>query len=334
MNYTRLLELDPSLRDRGGAPCSSVTLGRPGFPSGEDALFFADNRTFFEKVKKGVSDKKVILIVSEAFYESDEARARSFAKRLLSTGNMPLTLSRLSKGFYDERFSQRNPTVDGRETGKVCLGEGVQVAPNVFLGEGVSLGKGVILHHGVTLMSGVSVGEGSQIFPNVTIYPDVSLGKRVRIHGGTTIGSDGFGYKFFEGVHHKIWHTGSVLIEDDVEIGANACIDGGTFSPTIVRSGSKIDNLVLVSHNCEVGPGVILCGQTGLGGSSRVGDFSILGGRVGFVDGVSLGPFSRVAGGAVLTKNWKEGSVLGGWPARPLRQWLRGMASARKGGEE
>ena len=156
------------------------------------------------------------------------------------------------------------------------------------------------------------------------------IGNSCRIHSGTTIGSDGFGYHFKNGEHHKIWHFGGVVIEDNVEIGANCSIDQGTFSPTFIQSGVKIDNLVQIAHNVNVAPGVILCGQVGLAGSSEVGAFSVLGGKAGLADGKKIGQASQVAGAGMVLSDIGEGSKVGGHPARPLNEWLKGVAFLRR----
>jgi len=180
------------------------------------------------------------------------------------------------------------------------------------------------------LMAGSEVGDGTIIFPNVVIYPLVKIGKSVRIHAGSIIGGDGFGYHFFNGAHQKIWHVGGVIIEDEVELGAHVTIDCGTFSPTFIGAGSKLDDQVHVAHNCYVGKGVILCGQVGMAGSSTVLDYSIIGGKTAITNDIVIGKQCKVAGMAGVSQDWPDGSIIAGHPARKLNEWLRGVAFLRK----
>ena len=179
-------------------------------------------------------------------------------------------------------------------------------------------------------MSGVEIHEGTEIFPNTVVYRNVKIGKHVRIHGNCTIGADGFGYNFKNGEHLKVWHMGSVIIHDHVEIGAGTCIDSGTFSPTIIGAGSKIDNLVQIGHNCRLGKGVILCGQSGLAGSCSLGDYVVLGGKAAVGNGVTVGKASQIAGNAGVISNIGDGVVVGGFPARDIKEWMKGVAYVRK----
>ena len=145
------------------------------------------------------------------------------------------------------------------------------------------------------------------------------------------IGSDGFGYTFHQGQHKKIWHMGGVIIQDDVEIGSNSSVDMGTFSPTIIGAGTRIDNLVQVAHNCKIGKGCVLCGQSGVAGSAILEDFVVLGGRAAIGPDVHIGMGAQIAGGAKVTDGvWPAGSKLGGHPARDLREWMKGLAYVRK----
>ncbi len=241
-----------------------------------------------------------------------------------------LAMSFLSKPFYEEKIGNPNDMVDGRQMGSASVHPSAWIAQGVFIGENVVVSANAKIHSGVTLMSGSSVGEGTEIFPNVTIYRNVKIGNNTRIHSQCVIGADGFGYNFSKGVHHKVWHMGGVIIGDNVEIGAATCIDQGTFSPTKIGNGSKIDNQVQIGHNCKLGQGVILCGQVGLGGSTSIGDFSVLGGAAMVANGIKIGSAVQIAGGSGVTSDIENGKVAGGFPARDIKEWLRSVAMIRK----
>jgi UDP-3-O-[3-hydroxymyristoyl] glucosamine N-acyltransferase len=241
-----------------------------------------------------------------------------------------LSMCSLSKYFYDEKIKNCNDMVDGRQMGTALIDPTSFIAQGVFIGEGVNIGAETKIHSGVVIMSGAEIGNGSEIFPNSVIYRNVKIGKNVRIHSNTTIGSDGFGYNFKNGEHIKVWHMGSVHIGDNVEIGANCSIDSGTFSPTIIGAGSKIDNLVQIGHNCRLGTGVIICGQGGLAGSCTFGDFSVMGGKSAVAPGVTIGRGAQIAGNAGVISNVGDGETVGGFPARDIKEWLKGVAYVRK----
>jgi len=241
-----------------------------------------------------------------------------------------LALCKLSEIFFEDKTATLNHMVDGRQMGSAEVDPSAEISQAVFIGEGVQIGAGVKILPGCTILAHCRIGEGTVLYPNVTLYPFVELGKNCRIHSGTVIGSDGYGYHFHQGVHHKIWHMGGAKLGNDVEVGANSCIDGGTFSPTQIGDGCKFDNLVQVGHNCEFGRGVILCGQVAIGGSSSLGDFCVFGGKSGMGDHMKLGMGCQVAGGALVNNDWPDGSVLGGHPARPLKEWMKGLAYLRK----
>lgn len=243
---------------------------------------------------------------------------------------MELAISKVSKLFYDAINEKRQHLVDGRQTGEVEIHPTAEIAQNVFIGERVHIEANVKILPGSVIMSDVSIAEGSVIFPNVTIYPDVIIGKNCIIHAGVVIGGDGFGYNFYQGSHHKVWHTGSVSIGDEVEIGANSTVDRATFGVTSIGAGSKIDNLVMIAHNSNLGMGVIFCGQSGTAGSATVGNFSVAGGKAGIGPGSSIGDGCQVAGNAQVNSDWPDGSVIAGHPARPLNEWMRGLAFVRR----
>lgn len=206
------------------------------------------------------------------------------------------------------------------------LGEGVSVGPHCFLDRGVELGDGVVLRAGVALGEGVRVGAGSLLHPNVVVYAGCRLGERCVVHAGAVIGADGFGFDPTPEGWEKVPQCGVVLVGDDVEIGANACIDRARFGATRIGDMVKIDNLVQVGHNCVVGRAALLCAQVGMAGSGTVRERAILAGQVGVNGHIEIGAGARVGGQAGVTGDLEPGGEYTGWPARPARRALREAA--------
>ena len=297
-------------------------------------ILFVKNKNFLNEYLQSEDALHIGVVIEKKFFDllaPDQLElVKQKAHWIGTVADVNLAMSFLSKPFYDEKIGNPNDMVDGRQMGSASIHPSVWIAQGAFVGENVQIAENTKIHAGVTLMSGVSIGENTEIFPNTTIYRNVKIGNNVRIHSQCVIGADGFGYNFSKGVHHKVWHMGSVVIGNDVEIGAGTCIDSGTFSPTIIGNGSKIDNLVQIGHNCKLGTGVILCGQAGIGGSTTIGDYTVLGGDAKVANGIKVGKGVQIAGGAGVTNNIGDGEVVGGFPARNIKEWMKGVAYIRK----
>lgn len=302
-------------------------------------LCFVKNSKFLKTLETHLTShpaKPAAMVVDRKLWEgldpSLQAQWHNHLSCIATSANVPLTMAKLSKPMFLKKFGELQSAVDGRQLGNTEIHPSAIIAQGVFIGEHVKIGAHVIIHPGCVISSQVEIGEGSVLFANVAIYPFTKIGKSVRVHANTTIGGDGFGYVFDKGVHHKIWHTGGVNIGDQVEIGANCSIDMGTFTPTVIGSGVRVDNQVQIAHNCKIGTGCVLCGQSGMAGSSVLEDYVVLGGRVAIGPDALIGKGSQVAGGAMVNENavWPAGSVLGGHPARDLKEWMRTFAWVRK----
>jgi UDP-3-O-[3-hydroxymyristoyl] glucosamine N-acyltransferase len=219
----------------------------------------------------------------------------------------------------------------------VRLGEGVSIGPCAVVGENASIGAGSRIEAGAVIGHGVRIGENCRIYPRAVLYPGTTLGNRVVVHAGAVLGADGFGYvrDTGTGAYTQFPQQGTLLIEDDVEIGANTTIDRGALKQTKIGRGTKTDNLVHVGHNCEIGEDVILVTGVGISGSCTVGNGAVIAGQVGIGDhahigpGVILGGQAGVLSGKTVTNEGmgvKPGTVLWGTPARPLMQVLRELA--------
>ena len=198
---------------------------------------------------------------------------------------------------------------------------GAQVAASATVGplciveEGAAVGERTHLQAQVFVGRGAKIGEDCWLMPGVILAAECILRNRVRLQPGVVVGSDGFGYEFVGGRHEKIPQVGMVLIEDDVEIGANSTLDRARFSRTVAGEGTKIDNLVQVAHNVIIGRHVILCAQAGISGSTTIGDFAVLGGQAGIGGHVTIGKAAKVGGGAGVANNVKPGAFVNGTPA-------------------
>jgi UDP-3-O-[3-hydroxymyristoyl] glucosamine N-acyltransferase len=208
------------------------------------------------------------------------------------------------------------------------IGRDVAVGALSVIGDEVEIGEGTILFPLVAVYPKVKVGRDCILHSHVSLREGVVLGARVILHNGTVVGSDGFGYLPAEdGSHMKIPQKGTVLIEDDVEVGANTAIDRAALGQTVIRRGTKIDNLVQVAHNVEIGPHSILAGQVGIAGSSKIGRRVILSGQVGIADHVELGDEVVVAAKSGVTKNIPARALVSGSPHLDIREWRKVWAS-------
>ena len=209
------------------------------------------------------------------------------------------------------------------------IGEDCYVAPFAYIGDNVVVGNGTTIHPNAVICDNASVGEDCIIYPNVTIYHDCKIGNRVILHAGAVIGADGFGFAPTANGYDKIPQIGIVTIEDDVEIGANTCVDRSTMGTTIVRKGVKLDNLVQIAHNVDVGSHTVMSAQVGVAGSCKIGEWCMLGGQVGVAGHITVGDRtyagaqSGIPGGRMI----KNGNcTVMGYPAIEQKNFARSAA--------
>lgn len=336
MNFAELKKAEPSLALLAGEedsvqPRSISTAGHPE----PDTFVFLKNKKFLQKLLEheslpsglgAVLDKKLADLpdVGESLKNKLSWRA--------TVESVDAAMCSLSKPFYDEKFNHLNMQVDGRQMGSSDIHPEAEISQNVFIGEGCVIEKDVVIMPGCAIMPNSTVKEGTILFPNVTVYPYVEIGRHCRIHSQCVLGGDGFGYNFAAGEHKKIWHFGGVIIGDRVEIGANSCVDAGSFGPTIVGDGTKLDNFVQIAHNNKIGKHCVLCGRAGLAGSVTLEDYVVIGAAGGCAPGALLKKGTQVAAMAVISENavWGPGETLAGHPARPLKEWLKKQARLNK----
>jgi UDP-3-O-[3-hydroxymyristoyl] glucosamine N-acyltransferase len=208
----------------------------------------------------------------------------------------------------------------------VQIGENASVGAYCVIGNGVRIGRNAVIHPHVTIYPGVRIGDDFTCHSQVSIREGVSIGDRVTLLNGAVIGADGFGFVEHGGELVKIPQVGSVIIEDDVEIGANTTVDRATMGATIVRRAVKLDNLIQIGHNCEVGTSTRMAAQSGLAGSVKVGKWCQFGGQSGFADHVEIGDRARVIAQAGVHNDLSEDALVGGAPAIDLRVFRRMVA--------
>lgn len=211
--------------------------------------------------------------------------------------------------------------------GENVKASGCSIGALVYVGNNVTIGAGTIIHPGAVIGNEVVIGSNSVIHSNVVIRDGCQVGDRVQIHPGTVIGADGFGYVTVNGENIKVPQVGKVVIESDVEIGANVTIDRATTGVTLIKRGSKIDNLVQIAHNCEVGENNIICGQAGLAGSAKLGDRVTLAGKAGVVGHIKIGDDSVVAACSMVINSLPANSFVSGAPARTHAADMRNQAA-------
>lgn len=204
-----------------------------------------------------------------------------------------------------------------------------KIAPFAYIGPNVSVGAETVIYPGVVLLKNVKIGQQCVLYPNVSVREDCIIGNRVILHNGVVVGSDGFGFAPAGGVYYKIPQIGNVIIEDDVEIGANSTIDRATTGSTIIGQGCKFDNLVQIAHNVKVGKNTVIAAQSGIAGSTQVGNNVTIGGQVGITGHIKIHDKAIIAAKTGISKDVPEGAIMFGIPAHPIQKQKRIEATLR-----
>ena len=212
----------------------------------------------------------------------------------------------------------QNSTIDK----SVLLGENVYIGDNVVIKKNVEISNNVVIESGTVILENCKIGSNTYLGPNVTIYMDTVIKKSVHIDSGCVIGADGFGWSTLENKHIKVPQIGNVIIEKNVWIGANCCIDRSTFESTIIGEGTKMDNLIQIGHNVTIGKNCLISGGTAIGGSTVIGSNVTIAGQVGIIDHLKIGDNVQVVGGSAVLNDVLKGQV-GGVPAVPLRAFVK-----------
>jgi len=239
-------------------------------------------------------------------------------KPIIRTDNPSLAFAKMVSFIFPEDSIPFKGVHKTAIIGKdVKLGKDAAIGPYVIIDDNAVIGDKTVIYGGCYIGHHSTIGSESLIYPNVSIREKITIGNRVIIHSGTVIGSDGFGFATIKGLHHKIPQIGTVIIEDDVEIGANVTIDRARFDKTIIGKGTKIDNLVQIAHNVIVGENSIIVAQAGISGSTVIGKNVMLAGQAGLVGHISIGDGAIVAAQAGVTKSIPANTKVSGYPAKP-----------------
>lgn len=289
--------------------------------AGETEITFADEK-YLEAASKSKAGAVIVpasvnitIDLNRPVLRVEDTRA-AFAK-LLALFTPPLVFE---KGVHEKAVIGKN----------VTLGENVTIMAYAVVDDNAVIGDNVMLYPHTYIGQYVSVGEDTVIYPSVTVREYCKIGKRVVIHSSAVIGADGFGFTTKEGLHTKVPQVGNAVIEDDVEIGAHVGVDRAMTGSTVVKSGTKIDNLVHIGHNCIIGKNNLIVAQTGISGSTTSGDNVTFGGQVGTNGHIKIGSHSVFAARSGITKDTPDGVFYAGFPARPHQEWLRETVAAGK----
>ncbi len=305
-----------------GSPFDMMITGVSNIPGARaGCLVFAEEETAFAAA---LASRAAAVLVGP------QIMAASAPKPVLRTPQPRLAFARAAVLL---RGPQPAPSIHPT----AVLAPGVQIGRDVSIGayasidDGASIGAATVIGTGSVIGAGVRIGSNCRIYPRVVIYSGATLGDRVVVHAGAVLGADGFGYVRDQttGEYTQFPQQGTLVIEDDVEIGANTTIDRGALEETRIGRGTKLDNLIHIGHNCSIGTNVVIAAQTGISGSSAVGDGAILGGQVGMGDHATVGPGVILGGQAGILPKKKllgPGIIFWGTPAKPVRQYLKELA--------
>jgi UDP-3-O-[3-hydroxymyristoyl] glucosamine N-acyltransferase len=320
--------LDARLLGDGSVTVGGVASIAPASP--DDLVFVADEKYLAQALQSSAG----------AVIAGEFAAASSSSKPLLISAHPKLTFARAARWLQesDPKVNSGGVHATAVVSPSARLGAGVVVEARAVVADRVEIGKGTLIGAGAVLGGEVKIGSGCRIYPQVTIYPGTTMGDRVIVHAGAVLGSDGFGYvRDPDGRYEKFPQVGRLVIEEDVEIGANTTIDRGALDETRISRGTKIDNLVHVGHNCQIGEDVVIAAQTGLSGSIVIENGVVLGGQVGIgehariCEGVMLGGQGGVLPNKVLRG---KGVAFWGTPAKPVREYLKQLAALARLGKK
>lgn len=296
-----------------GEPEAEVTRARPFELAVEGDVTLAMGPAYFPRVNES---RATAVIVAAPIAGS--------SRNLLVAGDPKLAFARAIESLHKTAYEAIGVSGDLIAGQGTVLGQGLSIHPRVTIGRDTVIGDRVTLHPGVVIGDRCAIGDDAVLYANVSIYRECEIGNRVIIHAGTVIGADGFGFAPDEaGRQIKLLQLGRVRIEDDCEIGANCAIDRGGFGDTVLRRGVKLDNLVQVGHNCDIGEDTVVAALAGFSGGTRVGRRCVVAGQVGTNQHTTIGDGATLTGRTAVTKNVRAGAVVAGMPGQDYNAWRR-----------
>ena len=293
----------------------------------DDVTFVSDDQNL-KKLNKCLAG--VVLVDAERLATAQQLTALSDTTFIVVTDPLAAFVETM-KQFRPQRVRPSiGISAHARVDPSATIGAETNIYPGVVIGPEVVIGAGCDIHPGVVIGAGCHIGDQTTIHPNAVLYPELTIGNRVLIHANAVLGADGFGYRFLQGRFVKIPQLGTVRIDDDVEIGACTTIDRGMIGATIIGEGTKLDNLVMIGHNCELGKHNAFVSQVGLAGSVTSGDYVRCAGQVGIADHVHLGTGCTLAAKSGVHKNIPEGQTHVGAPSGPIDEQFKVMMAVQK----
>ncbi len=282
--------------------------------AGDDALTFATSSAY---LKAALDSHAAAVLVDQSLIHGEER------KPLIAVPDARVALMRLLRAF--DRVRKPAPSQDPAASvhPTAAIGAGVYIGANAVIGAGSRVGDGCVVGAGAFVGEGVDLGEDALLYPQARVMDGCAIGKRVILHPGATVGSEGFGYVFVEGRFERIPQVGNVVLGDDVEVGANTCIDRAQTGSTQIGAGTKIDNLCQIGHNCRIGRSTGMAAQVGLAGSTVIGDYVQVGGQAGFKGHITIGSRAKIGAGSAVWGDVPDDAFVSGRPARPHGQELR-----------
>jgi UDP-3-O-[3-hydroxymyristoyl] glucosamine N-acyltransferase len=296
-----------------GPPDQPIAAAKPITDAGPEDITFLESEKHARALQ---SSKAGAFVASEALGEKLAAEG----KAVITAADPLQAFAALYRAFHPAPPAppaEVSPLAYVHPTAR--LGPGCTILPFAYIGASVTLGPRAFVGSGASIGEGCVVGEDVTLNANCVLYPGTVLGDRVIIHAGAVLGADGFGYRFDQGRHVKVPHLGQVEVGDDVEVGANTTIDRGTFGPTRIAHGTKIDNLVQIGHNCAIGRHNLIVSQVGIAGSCTTGSYVVLAGQVGIADHVHIGDGAQVGAGSGVPNDVPAKERVVGYPAQPER---------------
>jgi UDP-3-O-[3-hydroxymyristoyl] glucosamine N-acyltransferase len=303
-------EGDASIELTGFAPTDQAQPGE---------LTFAENEEYFRRAERG---RASAILVAENYSSSK--------KVLIRVANARVAFAKVLSLFFPVQAPPPGIHPSALVASSAQIDPRAHVGPFCVVGDRTTVGARSVLQGGNHVGADCRIEEDVWLFPHVTVYDRTQIGRRVRVHAGTVIGADGFGYVIDQGRHLKVPQIGNVIIEDDVEIGANATIDRGALGSTVIGKGSKIDNLVQIAHNVVLGEHCILVAQVGIAGSTRLGNFVTLAGQVGLAGHLRIGDQVIIAAQSGVMHNIPKGEKWFGYPAQNIGQAKRQIIASRR----